>query len=173
MKKILLTILVCIGTTAFNHIKAQDVIYGGFKLAPTYSIFTEKPADGFTASPGFSVGYFEVLELSNKINLQAEVNYSNYAYTFTVPGTTSKEKFNYNALELPFLVKYRVAESFAIGAGYQFALTGDKSSGLLFDANFKTNKTIIGIRGLKTINDMVVGTGNPIQASFYIGFGIF
>jgi len=172
MKKIILTTLVYFCFINIQSIRAQDVIYGGFKLAPTYSVFTEKAADGFNAEVGYSIGYFEVLELSNKINLQAEVNYSNYAYSSKPSGTSTKTKYNYNALEIPFMVKYRVAESFAVGVGYQFALTGDKTSGLLFDANFKTNKTIVGIRGMKTTSDLV-DTGSPIQASFYIGFGIF
>jgi hypothetical protein len=69
MKKILTVILICASFT----LKAQDKIYGGLRIAPNFSLITDKSDDykNVKSGVGYSFGYYEVLELSYKINLQA------------------------------------------------------------------------------------------------------
>ena len=109
-------------------LKAQDdVIYGGFKIAPNYSVITDK-ADKWTSGIGYSLGYFEVLELNYKMNLQAEINYSRYVlqneiitgYDNAGNPTTTKKNKTYRSFEIPVMAKYRV-NNFAIGLGYQIS----------------------------------------------------
>lgn len=111
---------------SFNTKAQEDKIYGGIKIAPNYSLITDK-ADKWKSGVGYSIGYFEVAELSNKINLQAEINYSKYSYSNEVsdgydnsgnPKTTRKKKV-YKTFEFPVMVKYRFNDQVAIGLGYQ------------------------------------------------------
>jgi hypothetical protein len=168
-------------STVFNtqSVKAQDVIYGGFKLAPTYLIPTKKidPLK-FSSKIGYSIGYYEVLELSNKINLQAELNYSSYSYKLKTEGSTTETEQELKGIELPLMIKYRANNNFAIGAGYQFGLGAQKLSGMLFDMNVKSNKTIFGLRALFLNEDesaVMFGeqSAKPIATSLYLGFSIF
>ena len=99
MKKIIYISTLFILTLTVK-VKAQDdVIYGGFKLAPNFSVITDK-ADKWSSGIGYSLGYFEVLELNYKMNLQAEINYSRYVsfgrtlgdctYVYTIPAKGRK-----------------------------------------------------------------------------------
>jgi len=173
--------------------QAQSKICGGFKLAPNYSIITDK-VENLKSGIGYSVGYFEVLELENKINLQAEINYTNNSFVSETNsgGINSKTTINNNSVELPFMIKYRPNDNFSIGLGYQFSFfpsksektkttgqadenndgKGIKSNGLFLDANIKTNKTIIGLRVLKT-SKSIIEPISSINASFYVGFALF
>jgi hypothetical protein len=194
MKKNILSVLfLLIICTASN---AQDnTIYGGLRLSPNYSFFTSK-LDKVSSGIGYSIGYFEVLELSNKINLQAEINYSNYAFVDTRITKVTETTRNTN-LELPIMIKYRVADGFAIGAGYQFNLLnkqfrgqsiktkvdgqdaetqdieggGVSTNGYFVDANLKTGTTLIGLRILKTKD--ILFEKESINVGLYLGFTIF
>lgn len=191
MKKSLLIAVILAGYSF--HVAAQDKIYGGPKLAPNFSIFTEK-AGNLKSGIGYSIGYFEVLELSYKVNLQAEINYTNYSFVDkqTFGSITSKTVTNNRTIELPIMAKYRVSNDFAIGVGYQFSFKpkstaktettdqptetvdqpGVKTSGVFIDANYKKGKNIFGVRILST-NDPLADPFKSINASFYVGFGIF
>jgi hypothetical protein len=194
MKKILCIIVLLVSISKFSH--AQDNIYGGLKLSPNYSIFIDKAKD-YSSGIGYSIGYFEVLELSYKLNLQAEVNYSQNSFIYKVSNGSYSEKqtSNYNSVELPLMFKFRPSENFAIGIGYQFSfkskgkiktvttdngtstelketIDGISSEGGFLDANFKSGKTIVGLRILKT-NKNFIEPYNSLNAAFYLGFGIF
>lgn len=193
MKKTIYTLTI-IGLLISLSSQAQSKIYGGFKLAPNYSIITDK-VENLKSGIGYSVGYFEVLELENKINLQAEINYTNNSFVSDINlggGINRKTTINNNSVELPFMVKYRPSENFSFGMGYQFSFFSTKTektkttgevdektdgkgistNGVFFDANFKTNKTIIGLRVVKT-SKSVIEPINSINASFYVGFALF
>lgn len=192
MKKIVYALTI-IGLLISYISKAQSKIYGGLKLAPNYSIITDK-VENLKSGIGYSIGYFEVLELENKINLQAEINFTNNSFIREINsgGINSKTTINNNSVELPFMIKYRPNDNFSIGFGYQFSFfpsisqknktTGEpnenldgkgiKSNGLFLDANIKTKKTIIGLRVLKTSKSIIEPT-ESINASFYLGFALF
>lgn len=194
MKKILCIFVILATISKFSV--AQDNIYGGFKLSPNYSIFLDKAKD-YTSGIGYSFGYFEVLELSYKLNLQAEVNYTNSSFIYKVSNgpNSLKRTANFSSIELPLMFKFRPSNNFAIGLGYQFAfkpkgnlktvttdngtsteeketIDGISSEGGFLDANFKSGKTIVGLRILKT-NKNFIEPYNSLNAAFYIGFGIF
>lgn len=185
--------IIIIGLLICNNSQAQSKIYSGFKVAPNYSIITDK-TDNLKSGVGYSIGYFEVLELENKINLQAEINYTNNSFIIDENfGTTNrKTTINNNSVELPLMIKYRPSDNFSFGVGYQFSFfpsisektkttgqadenidgKGIKSNGVFLDANIKTNKTIIGLRVIKT-SKSVIEPINSINASFYLGFALF
>jgi hypothetical protein len=193
MKKILAVILICASFT----LKAQDKIYGGLRIAPNYSLITDKSElyKSVKSGVGFSIGYYEVMELSYKINLQAEINYSNYSFKTDIdadPAKTNYKNTSYQSLELPISVKFRPNESFAFGVGYQFSFlpslndeTGEfgaveglgenggvKTSGFFLDLNGKSGKTIYGLRVTRFDNDLV-GTDKLLNFSAYVGIGLF
>lgn len=191
MKKISTALLIILLIS--NNTQAQSKIYGGFKISPNYSIITDK-ADNLKSGIGYGIGYFEVLELDNKINLQAEINYTNTTFITeeTNGTTTTKQTINNNSIELPLMIKYRPMDNFSIGLGYQLSFfpnssqkttttgmgdikengEGIKSNGLFIDANFKTNKTIFGLRVIKS-SKSIIEPINSINASFYVGFTLF
>lgn len=196
MKKSILSLILSVSVYAATN--AQDIIYGGLKLSPNYSFFTEE-VKKVSSGIGYSIGYFEVLELSNRINLQAEINYSSYAF---VDNSTEniKTTTRYNYLELPVMVKYRVSETFAIGAGYQLNLlnqtfkkgkettkiegsSDDESrdltaeeiigtNGFFIDANIKGGNNIFGLRVLST-NDPLFANKRSLNVALYVGFTLF
>jgi hypothetical protein len=185
--------IIFIGLMISNNSQAQSKIYGGFKLAPNYSIITDK-VENLKSGIGYSVGYFEVLELENKINLQAEINYTNNSFVIDLNsgGINTKTTIKNNSVELPLMVKYRPNDNFSIGLGYQFSFFSSKSektkttgqadenindkgissNGVFLDANIKTKKTIIGLRVLKT-SESIIEPFESINASFYVGFALF
>jgi hypothetical protein len=139
-KNILSLIIMVVVCTAAN---AQSIIYGGFKANANYSLYN-KALDGPIGTVnqrsgiGYGIGYYEVIELPNRINLQAEVNLNTIA--FSQKDTTNiaaarvagqkasfnKESFRYTNLELPFMIKYRVTDNLAIGVGYQFNIFNNR-----------------------------------------------
>lgn len=192
MTKILCTITF-LGLMITNNGQAQNKIYGGVKISPNYSIITDK-VDKLKSGIGYGFGYFEVLELENKINLQAEINYVNNTFISDQSSGTIKKTIttNNNSIEIPFMIKYRPSDNFSIGLGYHLSFIpstsektketgmadskidqdGIKSNGFFLDANAKTSKAIIGLRILKT-NKSLIDPLNSINASFYVGFAIF
>lgn len=194
MKKILFILFTLISVVKISA--AQDNIYGGFKVSPNYSIFIDK-AKNYSSGIGYGLGYFEVLELSYKLNLQAEVNYtrSSFIYEESNGSSSLKRTANFGSIELPLMFKFRPVDNFAIGLGYQFSfkpkgslksvttdngtsteeketIDGISAAGGFLDANFKSGKTIFGLRILKT-NKNFIEPYSSLNAAFYIGFGIF
>jgi hypothetical protein len=197
MKKNILSLIFIL--TICSYTQAQDVLYGGLRLSPNFSVFTDK-AEGISSGVGYSIGYFEVAELSSKINLQAEINYSNYAVldkvpspTATNPTRTLTRTTRYTNLELPLMVKYRIVDAFSIGAGYQFNILnsefrtksqitegndettrsedGISTAGYFIDANYKAGSTLIGLRILQ--NDELYNNKRSINVGLYVGFTLF
>jgi len=152
----------------FFSAKSQSEIYGGFRFGTNYSVLTEKN-DNFSSGIGYNIGYYEVLELPNKINFQVEANYSSYA--FTTKFGSNKETERYSNIEIPVMVKYRLSPNVAAGIGYQFNLASDlKTSGPILDISSKGPKTIFGLRLFSA--DAPTGD-NYINTSLYLGFSIF
>jgi hypothetical protein len=146
---------------------------------------------------GYSIGYFEVAELTSKINLQAEINYSAYAFVDnSVTKTTTTTTLT--NLELPIMVKYRIVDAFSIGAGYQFNilnqqfrtksvftevegfdpvrntdLPGSSSQGYFIDANFKTGSVLLGLRVLQNADDFYLPNKRSVNIGLYAAFAIF
>lgn len=196
MKKILFSLLCFIVIKA----GAQDKIYGGIRLSPNFSIINDKAElyKKVKSGVGYSIGYFEVLELSYKINLQGEINYSNYSFKTDVsfdPTKTDNKMTNYQSLEIPLAVKFRPSEAIAFGVGYQFsffATTKDeanygtnpgswndeessgnvRTNGFFFDINGKAGKSIFGLRIVK-FNKNLIDTDKLYNFSAYVGIGLF
>ncbi len=191
--------------TISNTVKSQDIIYGGFKGGPNYSVLKDN-GKYLKSGIGYSFGYFEVLELTYKMNLQAEINYSNQTFINEVSSGTSsyKNTQHFRSIEIPLLVKYRPNDQFSIGLGYQFSLkpkskgkektvfgttteesdyeeNGINSNGLIFDASFKSGKTIVGLRVLSPTNTFASGIDidrNEIESkstngSLYFAISLF
>ena len=128
---------------------AQSIIYGGFKANANYSLYN-KALEGPKGTVyqrsgiGYGIGYYEVIELPNRINLQAEINLNTIAFSQKdtldadgidrpVPALPAGQKYNtkkitdrYTNLELPLMIKYRVTDNLAIGVGYQFNIFNNR-----------------------------------------------
>jgi hypothetical protein len=172
MKKNILSIIIL--AAIFTTASAQDNIYGGLRLSPNYTIFNNEVKVGnktVNSGVGYGIGYYEVLEISNKINIQAELNYNTLSFKHDI--TDGSISYRYTNLDFPLMVKYRVSEQFAIGAGYQFNLLnsvvgsgtqitkvkstktnvevdGVKNQGFFVDANIKSGNNVFGLRILST-----------------------
>lgn len=195
MKKILFLAITLV--TANCTLLAQDVIYGGFKIAPNLSVFTDKAPADTKSGIGYGIGYYEVLELSYKVNLQAEVNYNMMSFVKEVKSgsNSNKEVRAYRAIELPLMIKLRPSSNFSIGAGYQFSFRpklkttktdktgsttnettveskGIKTSGFFLDMNGKVSKNIIGLRVLSPSEDFNGGS-KSLNVAAYFGITLF
>jgi hypothetical protein len=172
MKKSILSLVFIVAVCAMSN--AQDVIYGGLRTSVNYTLFNNEVKVGgktLNSGVGYSVGYFEVLELTNKINVQAELNYNTLNFKHDI--TDGSISYRYSNLDFPVMAKYRVNDNFSIGAGYQFNLLnsvigsgnqttkvkntktsieadGIKNQGFFLDASLKTGKNIFGLRILST-----------------------
>ena len=190
MKKYCILLLTMV-VIAYNS-KAQDKIYGGFKLAPNFSLFSDETGD-LKPTIGYGAGYFEVLELSNHINLQAELNYSLAKFSSDVKITSSKTvttNYSVNTLDLPVMIKYRTDGGLAFGVGYQLGLkstthtqvgsgtaesnpSDNKNAGFLVDLSYSTaNKNIVGLRFLSPSNPQIKSF-NSTNLSIYYGLKLF
>lgn len=195
MKQKIVYIITLISFINCIDAKAQeDKIYGGFKIAPNYSIITDK-ADSWKSDVGYSIGYFEVLELNYKLNLQAEINFSKYS--FNIQGY----KKSYKSIEIPVAAKYRLTNQLALGIGYQVSLRTklkdetnpysdyednsstdvlskifspkQSTSGVFADVSFKNEKIICGLRFLQTNKQLIDNMHSSINTSFYVGIPLF
>jgi len=202
MKKNILLIAL-FGLFIGSKAKAQDIIYGGLKIAPNYSVFTESvpESDKWKSGLGFGLGYYEVLELSNNINMQAEllINKNTFIKETTAGNRTTKIKKSTTNFNLPIMVKYRGENGFSIGAGYQFGLgaimksklktkttvtennkstdseeeeDGVANNGLLIDASVKQRNSTFGLRILVPSKEQI-STYMPLNASLYFAYSIF
>ena len=189
MKKYCILLLTMIVIT-YNS-KAQDKIYSGFKLAPNFSLFSDETGD-LKPTIGYGAGYFEVLELSNHINLQAELNYSlaKFSSDDKSSGKTITTTYSVNTLDLPIMIKYRTDGGLAFGVGYQLGLkstthkkvdsgtaesnpSDNKNAGFLLDLSYSTsNKNILGLRFLSPSNPQIKSF-NSTNLSIYYGLKLF
>ena len=184
MKKHVLTSILLV--ILHNGVIAQDDIYSGFKLSTSYSFFSGSlqnttSTKSVSSILGYGIGYYETVELSNRINLQVEFNFNSFGFsrrdTAEVTPTVKyrKEITRIQTFEVPLMIKYRVNNKLAIGAGYQigFLSRGEEKSidkdgnetivklensndniptttGIIIDANYNTNKLMFGLRLLMT-----------------------
>jgi hypothetical protein len=191
MKKIYKLIILSIFLLEIN-VHAQDKVYGGLKAGINTSMFTTE-SKILKSNLGFSIAYFEVLELSSKINLQAEINYAITKFkTDSINAFTDKHNYKVASIDVPVMAKYRLSKDFAIGIGYQFGLksnltdeygttdpitttnNGVKNSGLIIDASLKSKKSIFGLRVL-SVNDPLITryAKNTNNISFYFCYSLF
>ena len=202
MKKLNIILLLFI----LSHfcLKSQEIV-GGFKLSPNYSLTIdnnpEKDATDkeypVVGSIGFGVGYFETMNLNEKYDLQAEVNYTMHSFNRKIKSTSSENNdyWSFSYLDVPFLVKRKFgALSTGFGLTYRKALSAneknvtiinnketiketdlDKSSEInfLFDVSYKVNKMHFGVRLFRGYKNLLE-TGNPATyAAFNIGVDLF
>ena len=170
MKKILLFIgLVTLG------VNAQD-IKGGIRLSPNMPTFSNDVDDSSSGKVGYSIGYYETMNLNSNIALQGEINYTNISYEVKEPnfnGGTDKSTFSNNFFEIPVLVKYRVSEDFSIGGGLQYCFGGVTDLGQVVDLSYDINDIKIGARYYMG-SEKIYGGGNSLNnISVSVGFVIF
>jgi len=170
MKKFLLFIgLVTLG------VNAQD-IKGGIRLAPNMPTFSNDVDNSSSGKIGYSIGYFETMNLSSKIALQGEISYTHISYEakeasfFGEP--SDKSTFSNNFFEIPLIVKYRVNEEFSIGAGLQYCFGGVNDLGQLVDLSYDIDNIKIGARYYMG-SEKVYGGNSLRNISVSVGFMIF
>lgn len=201
MKKILSIIAAISLFNSFSAKAQEDKIFGGFKIAPNFSIITDEVNDDWKTGIGYSIGYYEVLELANKLNLQAEILLTKTTFVQDLKDGeySSKTTRTSSNLNIPIMAKYRLTEEFAVGLGYQFSAgilmdpklkekvkdsgpgyssetksesEGIKNNGFFFDASYTKGKSIFGLRLLSPKMKQVQDY-NTINASFYFGYKLF
>ncbi len=202
MKKILYIIAAISLLNSFSAKAQEDKIYGGFKVAPNFSIITDKVTDQWKTGIGFNIGYFEVLELTNKVNLQAEIliNKTTFVQNLKEGEFSSKTTRTTSNLNLPIMAKYRITDEFAVGLGYQFSLgilmesklnekiknsgpagysnesksesQGIKNNGFFLDASYTKGKSMFGFRLLNPKMEQIESY-KTVNASFYFGYKLF
>jgi hypothetical protein len=171
MKKILLFIgLVTLG------VNAQD-IKGGIRLSPNMPTFSNDVKNSSSGKVGYSIGYFETMNLNSNIALQGEINYTNISYEakgtdFFGVGSSDKSTYSNNFFEIPVLVKYRVSEDFSIGGGLQYCFGGVTDSGGLVDLSYDINNIKIGARYYMG-SEKAYGGNSLRNISVSVGFVIF
>lgn len=201
MKKILYIIAAISLFNSFSAKAQEDKIYGGFKVAPNFSIITDEVNDDWKTGIGYSIGYYEVLELANKLNLQAEILFDKTTFVQVLKDEdiSTKTTRTSSNLNIPIMAKYRLTNEFAIGLGYQFSADilmkpklmekvkdsgpgysseskseseGIKNNGFFFDASYTKGRSIFGLRLLSPKMKQIQDY-NTINASFYFGYQIF
>ena len=178
MKKFLLLIsLVSLG------VSAQD-IEGGIKFSINNPTFSDDVDNDSKGKIGYSVGYYETMNLNSHWALQGEIGFTSISYeakdggikvnevTGAVTETTST--FSNSFIEVPLIAKYRITESFGIGVGHQFCLDGlsIQDSGQLIDISLDANSVKLSARYYMGSEQLYEGnTLNNITVS--VGFTIF
>lgn len=180
MKKILLLItLVSLG------VSAQD-IEGGIKFSINNPTFSDDVDNDSKGKIGYSVGYYETMNLNSHWALQGEIGYTHVSYDttgyedlnfdgdFADKDEKSTSTFSNNFIEVPLMAKYRITESFGIGVGHQFCLDGlsIQDSGQVIDISLDANSVKLGARYYMGSEQLYEGNSlNNITVS--VGFTIF
>jgi hypothetical protein len=122
MKKI---ILAAVAVFVFGFSNAQEVKFGvkaGLNLSSLSGNYLEQSQ----IQPGFVLGGFAAVKLSDKFVFQPELLFSfqgsayrNY-YDFGNVQSYEQDNLNLNYLLVPIMAKYYVAKKFSIGVGPQF-----------------------------------------------------
>lgn len=136
MKKTINLLLLTLLFKSFN-ISAQTT--GGIIAGGNLSILTEKveKTKGFI---GFNFGYYETYQINKKLSIGIELKYSRNSY-LSKPLDTVKTTRNYNYIELPVLVRFKLNDKLSIGTGvnYAFGLKGSKKT--VENSTSKSNST--------------------------------
>jgi hypothetical protein len=177
MKKFLLLIsLVSLG------VSAQD-IEGGIKFSINNPTFSDDVDNDSKGKIGYSVGYYETMNLNSHWALQGEIGFTSISYEAndgvefneqTGVFTKKKSTFSSSFIEVPLIAKYRITESFGIGVGHQFCLDGlsIQDSGQLIDISLDANSVKLSARYYMGSEQLYEGnTLNNITVS--VGFTIF
>ncbi len=180
---------VLLALVCFSTINAQE-IKGGLRGGLNYSFFTQDSGDD-AGSIGYEFGYYETLDFENKFKLQAEINLVNNGYSNSKADTFEQ----YNYLEIPFLIKYEVAENFDLGAGIKYAFgrkgrrrtenendtntekTGkaESGAGFIIEGNYSMNKLNFGLRFNFNGGDLDINSKELQRRSvnLYVGYDLF
>jgi hypothetical protein len=170
MKKILLFIgLVSLG------VNAQD-IKGGIRLSPNMPTFSNDVDNSSSGKIGYSIGYFETMNLNSKIALQGEISYTHISYeakdSFSGEPSSDKSTFSNNFFEIPLLIKYRINEDFSVGGGLQYCFGGVNDLGQVVDLSYDMDNIKIGARYYMG-SEKAYGGNSLNNISLSVGFVIF
>ena len=170
MKKFLLFIgLVTLG------VNAQD-IKGGIRLSPNMPTFSNDVDNSSSGNVGYSIGYFETMNLNSKIALQGEISYTHISYeakgTDFFGESSDKSTYTNKFFEIPVLIRYRFNEDFSIGGGLQYCFGGVTDLGQLVDLSYDINNIKIGARYYMG-SEKVYGGNSLRNISVSVGFVIF
>ena len=178
MKKFLLLItLVSLG------VSAQD-IEGGIKFSINNPTFSDDVDNDSKGKIGYSVGYYETMNLNSHWALQGEIGFTSISYEakdggskvnpVTLVETATTSTFSSSFIEVPLIVKYRITESFGIGVGHQFCLDGlsIQDSGQLIDISLDASSVKLSARYYMG-SEMIYGGNSLNNITVSVGFTIF
>ncbi len=202
MKKIILTTVTIIGS--FFSFYSQEIV-GGLKISPNYAlVFDNKPLKDATnkeypiiGSIGYGLGYYERMRLNDKVELQAEINYTLHNFNRKVEINSIKKNdfWTISFIDIPLIAK-RKFNDFSVGLGlmYRKSLSGNQKTedivndqktitdneitpksefSFVLDLNYKVNKLNLGLRIFRG-NSNFLETGNPpIYSAFNLGIDLF
>jgi hypothetical protein len=201
MKKIVLSAIVLI-TTVFSA-SSQEIV-GGFKISPNYGlVFDNNPTKDanneypVVGSLGMGVGYYERMNLNDKLELQAEVNYTMHNFNRKISSTSSENNsfWQLSYLDIPVIAKSKLGDlSIGIGLMYRKPLSGiDKNEivvnnkstitekdlevssdiNFILDFSYKINKMNLGLRLFSGKNNLLETGNPPIYSAFNFGIDLF
>lgn len=129
MKKVLVIILLSVGTSAYAQFN------GGLKAGVNIANFGGDDADGFDPLVGFHIGGYATFDLSDKILVQPELLYNAVGAQGSEKGfdpdlgdysVELKQKVNY--LSIPVMFMYKLSDNINLQAGPQIGfLVGAKA----------------------------------------------
>lgn len=126
MKKVILLLTSFITVTAFSQEKTSNEAKFGIKGGLNYSTVTKGEfKDGLDPRTSFHVGFVgEIPLIGNTIALQPEVLYSRQGFenNFTILGNNFKNEYQIDYINVPVLLKLKVANVLSFEAGPQFGL---------------------------------------------------
>lgn len=158
MKKTLfVALLLCCGVAFAQSSKREEGIKFGVKGGINMSNFNGDLEDN-AARYGLHIGLMSEIIVNDKVSIQPELMFSAQGYKNEIPGTFSKEKFDY--VILPVLLKYYVADNVSIEAGPQV--------GFLVNAKSRNNDGNAEIEDQSTIDFAIdLGLGYELKNGFF------
>jgi len=188
-KQIALSLLIALVGFSSN-LMAQNDIKAGLVLAPNFSFFTKKTAafsecDTCKGSVGFSVGYFETLELNSRFQLEANILYTQNNFKNDESGDL-KATYSIRYIDIPFLIRYKSGNiRLGVGGQYRYGMEGKSSFmessnviekandlGFVLDLGIEQQNARFGLRLYQGSEDVIIPV--PMSsATFYLGFTMF
>lgn len=170
---------------------AQKDINGGIQVSPNYSLFNKSTkkfpqCTSCSGSPGFGIGYFETLELNDRWQLEANINYSENRFK-NDENNELKVTYTVRYIDIPLLMRYKYG-NFRLGLGYQYryGLAGSqdsefssgeiqeaKDTGVVIDVGAQQGKMRFGLRYFRGSEEMVFVPSSISSLSLSIGWTLF
>ena len=155
MKKLFIA---AIAVFAFSASNAQDVKFGA-KLG--LNLATISGPSGYTTKPGFNLGGFAEIKISEEFAVQPELLFSTQGAKFKDDSSVST---NLNYINIPVMAKYFVTKEISLEAGPQV--------GFLLSANVKDSSNSLDIKDQSSTVDFGFGLGGGYEITENISVGL-